>query len=90
LLPAVINSFLFLSSVKRIVEHRQIKSSPVEHTEDFKLKATEHKDAPVTLVRLILANGPMTEKEVGSTIFKLALFSAVLAIITAFMTGIKI
>ncbi len=90
LLPAVINSFLFLSSVKRIVEHRQLKSSPVEHTEDFKLKATEHKDAPVTLVRLIVANGPMTEKEVGFTIFKLALFSAALAIITAFMTGIKI
>ena len=39
LLPAIINSFLFLSSVKRVVEHRQIKSKPVEHTADFKLKA---------------------------------------------------
>ena len=35
LLPAVINSFLFLSSMKRIVEHRQIKEKPVEHTNDF-------------------------------------------------------
>jgi len=35
LLPAVINSFLFLSSVKRIVEHRELKSKPVEHTKDF-------------------------------------------------------
>jgi UDP-N-acetylglucosamine--dolichyl-phosphate N-acetylglucosaminephosphotransferase len=90
ILPAVINSFLFLSSVKRIVEHRQIKSNPVEHTEDFKLKATAHKDAPVTLVRLIVANRPMTEKEVGHAIFKLALFSAALAIITAFMMGVRI
>ena len=90
LLPAVINSFLFLSSVKRIIEHRQLKASPVEHTEDFKLKATADKDAPVTLVRLIVANRPMTEKEVGFAIFKLALFSAALAIITAFMMDVHI
>jgi UDP-N-acetylmuramyl pentapeptide phosphotransferase/UDP-N-acetylglucosamine-1-phosphate transferase len=88
LLPAVINSFLFLSSVKRIIEHRQLKVNPVTHTEDFKLMATAEKDAPVTLVRLILANGPMTEKEVGFAIFKLALFSAILSIITAFMMSV--
>lgn len=86
LLPAVINSFLFLSSVKRIVEHRQIKGKPVDHTEDFKLKATDDKTAPVTLVRLILAGGPLSEKQVGFAIFKLAVFSGILAVITAFMT----
>ncbi len=90
LLPAVINSFLFLSSVKRIIEHRQLKANPVEHTEDFKLKATADKNAPVTLVRLIVANRPMTEKEVGFAIFKLALFSAALAIITAFMMDVRL
>ncbi len=90
LLPAVINSFLFLSSVKRIIEHRAVKSKPVAHTDDFKLMATTDKDAPVTLVRLILAGGPMTEKQIGGVIFKLALFSAALAIITAFMMGLKI
>ena len=90
LLPAVINSFLFLSSVKRIVEHRQIKGKPVEHTDDFKLKATDDQTAPVTLVRLILAGGPLSEKQVGFAIFKLAIFSGVLAIITAFLMGIKI
>jgi UDP-N-acetylglucosamine--dolichyl-phosphate N-acetylglucosaminephosphotransferase len=89
LLPAIINSFLFLSSVKRIIEHRQLKASPVTHTEDFKLMATTEKDAPVTLVRLILAHGPMTEKEVGFAIFKLAFFSAALSIITAFMMGVR-
>lgn len=90
ILPAVINSFLFLSSVKRIIEHRQIKANPVVHTEDFKLMASSDKSAPVTLVRLILANGPLTEKQVGFVIFKLALFSAALAIITSFMMGIKL
>ncbi len=90
LLPAVINSFLFLSSMKRIVEHRAIKAKPVDHTDDFKLRATSDKNAPITLVRLILAKGPLTENEVGHVIFKLAIFSGILAIITALMTGVSI
>jgi UDP-N-acetylglucosamine--dolichyl-phosphate N-acetylglucosaminephosphotransferase len=90
LLPAVINSFLFLSSVKRIIEHRQIKANPTRLTSDFKLMASTDKSAPVTLVRLILANGPLTEKQVGFVIFRLGLFSAALAIITSFMMEIRI
>ncbi|MDX1596370.1 MAG: UDP-N-acetylglucosamine-1-phosphate transferase [Nitrosopumilaceae archaeon] len=90
LLPAIINSFLFLSSVKRIVEHRQVKGKPVEHTEDFKLKATKDSTAPVTLVRLILAGGPLSEKHVGYAIFKLATFSGILAIVTAFLMGVQL
>ncbi|MDH5664816.1 MAG: UDP-N-acetylglucosamine-1-phosphate transferase [Nitrosopumilus sp.] len=91
LLPAVINSFLFISSVKRVVEHRQIKGKPVEHTVDFKLQATDDKKAPVTLVRLILAGGgPMSEKQVGFAIFKLAIFSGFLAVITALMMGVSL
>jgi len=90
LLPAIFNSFLFLSSMKRIMEHREIKSKPVTKNEDFKLKATNEKDAPVTLVRLIVSSKPLTEKEVGFMIFRLALFSGILAIITTFMIGLKI
>ena len=90
LLPAIINSFLFLSSTKKIKEHRQIKSKPVIHTDDFKLKASKNIDAPVTLVRLILAGGPLTEKQVVSTIFKLGLFSGILAIITTLITEVRI
>ena len=89
--PAIINSFLFLSSVKRIVEHREITAKPVELTEDFKLKATSDKKASVTLVRLILAGGkPLSEKEIGFIIFKLTIFSGILAIITAFMMGVSL
>jgi UDP-N-acetylglucosamine--dolichyl-phosphate N-acetylglucosaminephosphotransferase len=90
LLPAVINSFLFLASMKRIVEHRQIKGKPVEHTENFKLKATNDKTAPITLVRLILANGPLSEKQIGFQIFKLAIFSGILAIISGFLMGVSL
>jgi len=89
--PAIINSFLFLSSMKRIVEHREIKAKPVSLTEDFKLKASSDKDASVTLVRLILAGGrPLTEKEISYVIFRLTIFSGILAIITAFMMEISL
>ncbi len=89
LLPAVINSFLFLSSVKQR-RSSLIMKKPVEHTDDFRLKATNDKTAPITLVRLILAGGSLSENQVGSAIFKLAIFSGILAIITAFMMGVSL
>lgn len=79
LLPAVMNSFLFLASVKRIVEHRQVKARPTILNEDFKLAASTDRAAPATLVRLIVADGPLGEKEVGYQIFKLAALTALLA-----------
>jgi len=90
LLPAILNSFLFLASVKKIVDHRELNEKPVELTDNFKLKATNNKKARISLVRLIVANTPLTEKEVGNVIFKLALFTAGLAIITAFMMEFKV
>jgi UDP-GlcNAc:undecaprenyl-phosphate/decaprenyl-phosphate GlcNAc-1-phosphate transferase len=82
LLPAVMNSFLFLASVKRIVEHRQVKARPTILTDDFKLAASTDRAAPATLVRLIVADGPLGEKEVGCKIFKLATFTALLAFVS--------
>ena len=92
LLPAVMNSFLFLSSVKKIVEHRQVKTRPVTICDDFRLMASKDNSAPATLVRLILARGPLSEQEIITRIFILATFSSILAIISigiqyAFMIG---
>ena len=89
ILPAVINSFLFLTSVKKIVEHREIKN-PVLHTDDFKLKSTDDKTAPITLVRLIVAKLPLSEKQIGAEIFKLSIFCGILAVITVFFMEVKI
>ena len=89
ILPAIINSFLFLSSVKKIVEHREIKN-PVTHTDDWKLKSTNEIRAPITLVRLLIAKKPLSENQIGTEIFKLAIFSGILAIITAFMMGVSL
>ena len=80
LLPAVMNSFLFLASVKRIVEHREVKARPTILTDDFKLAASTDSAAPATLVRLIVVDRPLGEREVGSQIFKLAIFTAFLAL----------
>jgi len=90
LLPAVINSFLYLASTKKIVEHREIKAKPVEITEDFKLKSSTDKKAPISLVRLILSAQPLTEKQVVSAIFKLGIFSGILAVITSFLIVVKL
>lgn len=82
LLPAVMNSFLFLATVKKIIEHRQVTVRPIVLMDDFKLAATKEKNAPTTLVRLILAEGPLSEKQIGYQIFKLAIFTSLLAFIS--------
>ncbi|MCY1155761.1 MAG: putative glycosyl transferase, family 4 [Nitrososphaera sp.] len=79
LLPAVMNSFLFLASVKRIVEHREVKARPTILTDDFKLAASTDSKAPATLVRLIVVDRPLGEREIGYQIFKLAIFTSLLA-----------
>lgn len=82
LIPAVLNSFLFLSSVKRIIEHRQVRSRPVVILDDNRLAASKDPSAPITLVRLIVSEGPLSEKETSNKIFKLAIISAILAFAT--------
>jgi len=90
LLPAIINSFLFLASVKRITEHREVKTRPTVLLDDYRIMASMEKSAPVTLLRLVLAHGPMREDEIARSIFKLAAFSAGMAILTAILIGVKI
>lgn len=82
LLPAIMNSFLFLSSVRKIVEHRELKSRPTILNEDYTLQASKDKNAPITLVRLILLDGKLSEREIVMKIYKLATFSSSLALIT--------
>jgi UDP-N-acetylglucosamine--dolichyl-phosphate N-acetylglucosaminephosphotransferase len=89
LLPAIINSFLFLASVKKIVEHRQLKG-PTILLDDYRIMASRERGVRVSLVRLIVAHGPMSEKDIARSIFKLAGFSAGLSILTALMMAVRI
>ena len=90
LLPAVMNSFLFLSSMKKIVEHREVKARPTILTDDFKLMASKDRRAPVTLLRLILSDGPLTEEEITKQITKLAIFSSALGFISIYIQSLFI
>lgn len=85
LLPAIINSFFFLSTVKRIVEHREIKSKPTILLDDCRIAAPKNIDAPITLVRLLVAKEPLYEYQIIRRILALAAFSSTLSIITIFM-----
>lgn len=90
LLPAVMNSFLFLSSMKKIVEHREVKARPTILTDDFRLMASKDRKAPVTLLRLILADGPLTEKEIIKQITMMAIVCSVLAFISIYIQSFYI
>lgn len=88
ILPAILNSFFFLSSARGFVEHRKIKVRPTVVMDDGRLAAEKSREAPVTLVRLIVADGPLGEMKIASSIFKLTAFSAILAIALAFLAWV--
>jgi len=83
LFPAIMNSFFFLSSVKDFLEHRRLKKRPVRLNSNYELEALEDKDAPLSLVRMIVAERPLKEKEIIKRIFIISAYSASLATITA-------
>lgn len=89
-LPAIVNSFLFLASVKKIVEHRQLKGRPTILLDDYRIMASKERGIRVSLVRLIVAHGPLTEKQIARNIFMLAAISAGLATLTALMMAVKV
>ena len=88
ILPAIMNSFFFLSSVKRLVEHRELESKPTEMLSDNWIVASENPKAPVTLMRLLVSDRGRTEKEIGREILILTAFTSILAVLTAIMTWV--
>lgn len=83
-LPAVFNSFLYLASVRRIVEHRQLEGgSGVDILPDCRLAASPLPNAPLSLVRLLVSDGPLTEGQMCSAILRLVAFTSCLAVATA-------
>jgi UDP-GlcNAc:undecaprenyl-phosphate/decaprenyl-phosphate GlcNAc-1-phosphate transferase len=63
LVPAILNSFFTLSSVRGFVERRSMRARPTYIGEDGLLYASTDRSAPNTLVRLILLGGPLAEKD---------------------------
>lgn len=85
LVPYIINGFQMLASIGRLIEGKKIKARPVILLKDGRIKANPDPKAPLTLTRIVLAGGPMTEKEIVKSFLYLTFFCAILAIITAIL-----
>ncbi|MEM2073639.1 MAG: UDP-N-acetylglucosamine-1-phosphate transferase [candidate division WOR-3 bacterium] len=84
-LPAILNGFYIIASIRGFVEHRQIKERPILLNEEGLLEVSRSKFAPITLARLIVADGPMPEYSAAKRILLLFLYSSLLAIITSLL-----
>lgn len=82
MMPHIMNAFYGLFSVGRLYEHREVKFRPTTLREDGTLEAMSYKSAPVTLTRLILAQGPLNEKNIVDMMILLTALSSALAILT--------
>lgn len=90
MIPYIMNAFYGLASVGRIYERREVRQRPVRLREDGRLEASREPGAPVTLARLILANGPLGEREIVRGMIFLTVVSSALAIVTFGIMVIKI
>ncbi len=79
IVPAILNSFYTLSSVRGFVERRKMGLRPTYLGEDGKLHASTERDSPSTLVRLILLEGPLSERDVVRNIIALTVVACILS-----------
>ena len=86
LIPQIMNAFYGLASVKGLRERREIRERPTKLLDNGKLEASSDKRAPITLARLILATGPLGEKEIVRGMMFLTAVSSVLAALTYWIT----
>lgn len=85
LLPAIFNTFFYLFSVRGFLEHSKVKERPLEVKEGL-LYSSKDAKAPLTLLRLILVEGPMSEREGARTILLIAAYTSLLALFTGLVT----
>lgn len=86
LIPAVLNSYYTLSSVRGLVERKRMAARPTYLGEDFKLHASDDPKAPITLVRMMLVGGPLDERSLVNRILVITALAAVLSVVTSVMT----
>jgi UDP-N-acetylglucosamine--dolichyl-phosphate N-acetylglucosaminephosphotransferase len=86
IVPAILNSFYTLSSVRGFVERRSMEARPTYIGDDGMLYASRERVAPITLVRLILLGGAMSERDLVRNVTALTLVACVLSGIISFLT----
>ena len=87
IVPAILNSFYTLSSVRGFVERRKM-TRPTYIGEDGRLFASSDRTAPITLVRLILLGGPRPEKGLVKDIVVMTLASCILSVFISVLTWV--
>jgi UDP-N-acetylglucosamine--dolichyl-phosphate N-acetylglucosaminephosphotransferase len=85
-IPAVLNSYYIILSVRGFVEHKRMGARPTHLGDDGKLYASDQPGAPTTLVRMILLGAPMGERELVRSIVVLAALACALSVITSATT----
>ncbi len=88
IVPAILNSFYTLSSVRGFVERRKMTSRPTFIGEDGLLHASVERDAPNTLVRLVLLTSSMSERELVASIVSLTAVACVFSVVISLMTWV--
>jgi UDP-N-acetylglucosamine--dolichyl-phosphate N-acetylglucosaminephosphotransferase len=86
MIPHIMNAFYGLASVGGLHERREIHQRPTRLLKNGLLKASTEKRAPITMARLILAEGPLGEKEIVKGMMILTAVSSVLAVATYWIT----
>jgi len=94
LLIHIFNSFYVITSVRGFFESSEIHDEEKDDIillEDDRIKASEKKQAALTLPRLILAKGPLTEPELTKNFFAISIicgfFSIIITLLMLLTTG---
>ncbi|MFX1411952.1 MAG: hypothetical protein ACFFA6_16520 [Promethearchaeota archaeon] len=84
LLIHIFNSFYIIYSVRGFIESSDIreKKDDILLLEDDRIKASDQKDAALTLPRLILAKGPLTEPELVTNFYAISIICGIFSIVS--------
>ena len=82
MIPHIVNAFYLLSTLGGLYERRQISNRPTRVLSDGRIEATDDRHAPVTLTRMILAQGPLREPEIVLIMIALTAIASAFAVFT--------
>jgi len=82
MIPHITNAFYLLSSVGGLRERREMPYRPTRLLGDGRIEATEDGKAPITLSRLILAEGALHENEIVNIMIAMTIASSLLGLLT--------
>ncbi len=82
MLPFIHNSFFFMNKFRRFVEHKRLNYRVTELGSDGLIGDAGDPNAPVTLVRLLVAPNRLSELDVVLNITLLFIFSSILAMLS--------